>query len=166
MVDVDEIDRPLVALAFHTREHGFSDRPEYVLVQGRAAVPTGGWLSCSFLPSASSLSAYSFDTIEANGIARLERNGASLLLRVNLTVRSSTFSIESIRSGMSMPAKYSQAVPATYWCQGWSAFCWRSKEKTTSSALKSRVGVKKSVVWYLTPGRSLKVYWRPSSETS
>jgi hypothetical protein len=27
-----------VALAFHAREHGFSDRPEYVLVQGRARV--------------------------------------------------------------------------------------------------------------------------------
>jgi hypothetical protein len=38
---------PNVALAFHTREHGFSDRPEYVLVQGRASVPTGAdraWL--------------------------------------------------------------------------------------------------------------------------
>jgi hypothetical protein len=29
---------PHVALAFHTREHGFSDRPEYVLVQGRASL--------------------------------------------------------------------------------------------------------------------------------
>ena len=29
---------PHVALAYHTREHGFSDRPEYVLVQGRAAL--------------------------------------------------------------------------------------------------------------------------------
>jgi hypothetical protein len=27
-----------VALAYHTREHGFSDRPEYVLVQGRASI--------------------------------------------------------------------------------------------------------------------------------
>lgn len=27
---------PNVALAFHTREHGASDRPEYVLIQGRA----------------------------------------------------------------------------------------------------------------------------------
>jgi hypothetical protein len=29
---------PSVALAYHTREHGFSDRPEYVLVQGRASL--------------------------------------------------------------------------------------------------------------------------------
>ncbi len=38
---------PHVALAFHTREHGFSDRPEYVLVQGTASVPAGAdraWL--------------------------------------------------------------------------------------------------------------------------
>lgn len=29
---------PHVALVYHTRTHGFSDRPEYVLVQGRATV--------------------------------------------------------------------------------------------------------------------------------
>jgi hypothetical protein len=29
---------PHVAVAYHTREHGFSDRPEYVLVQGRASL--------------------------------------------------------------------------------------------------------------------------------
>lgn len=29
---------PRVALAYHTRRHGFSDRPEYVLVQGQAAL--------------------------------------------------------------------------------------------------------------------------------
>jgi hypothetical protein len=29
---------PQVALAYHSREHGFSDRPEYVLVQGRASL--------------------------------------------------------------------------------------------------------------------------------
>jgi len=29
---------PRVAVAFHTREHGFADRPEYVLVQGEATV--------------------------------------------------------------------------------------------------------------------------------
>jgi hypothetical protein len=28
---------PKVAFAYHTREHGFSDRPEYVLVQGRVS---------------------------------------------------------------------------------------------------------------------------------
>jgi hypothetical protein len=36
---LDRIRRnPQVALAFHTRAHGFSDRSEYVLVQGRAAL--------------------------------------------------------------------------------------------------------------------------------
>ena len=38
---------PHVSLAFHTREHGFSDRPEYVLVQGMASVPAAAdheWL--------------------------------------------------------------------------------------------------------------------------
>ena len=29
---------PQIALAYHTRRHGFSDRPEYVLVQGRASL--------------------------------------------------------------------------------------------------------------------------------
>lgn len=37
---LDRIRRnPQVALAFHTREHGFAERPEYVLVQGRASFP-------------------------------------------------------------------------------------------------------------------------------
>ena len=85
---------------------------------------------------------------------------------MNFTVRSSTFSTLLISSGKPMPAKYSQAAPATYWFQGLSAFSCRSKEKTTSSALKSRVGVKKSVVWNFTPGRRWKVYSSPSSETS
>jgi hypothetical protein len=30
---------PSVAVAYHAREHGFSDRPEYVVVQGTASVP-------------------------------------------------------------------------------------------------------------------------------
>src|SRR5450830_480478 len=42
----------------------------------------------------------------------------------------------------------------------------RLYENTTSSALKSRVGVNLAVVWNLTPWRSLKVYVRPSAETS
>ncbi|MEU9844118.1 pyridoxamine 5'-phosphate oxidase family protein [Actinomadura sp. NPDC048032] len=29
---------PRIALAFHTRDHGYSDRPEYVLVQGTASL--------------------------------------------------------------------------------------------------------------------------------
>ena len=40
----------------------------------------------------------------------------------------------------------------------------RSKLKITSSALKSRDGVKSFVEWNLTPWRSLKVYSSPSSE--
>jgi hypothetical protein len=38
---------PRVAVAYHTREHGFCDRPEYVLVQGRAHLSPPedrGWL--------------------------------------------------------------------------------------------------------------------------
>src|SRR5207245_8513770 len=36
---LDRIRRePRVAVAYHTREHGFSDRPEYVLLQGRASL--------------------------------------------------------------------------------------------------------------------------------
>jgi Pyridoxamine 5'-phosphate oxidase len=45
---LDRIRRdPRVAVAFHTREHGFSDRPEYVLVQGTASFsprPDRAWL--------------------------------------------------------------------------------------------------------------------------
>ena len=32
-------ENPSVAIAYHAREHGFSDRPEYVVVQGTASVP-------------------------------------------------------------------------------------------------------------------------------
>jgi hypothetical protein len=39
-------------------------------------------------------------------------------------------------------------------------------EYSTSSALKSRLGVKFAVVWNLTPLRRWKVYSSPSSETS
>jgi hypothetical protein len=38
---------PQVAVAYHTREHGFSDRPEYVLVQGNATLSSlsdRGWV--------------------------------------------------------------------------------------------------------------------------
>src|SRR5205807_1906493 len=45
---LDRIERnPDVALAFHTRSHGSSDRPEYVLLQGRASfswTPDRAWL--------------------------------------------------------------------------------------------------------------------------
>ena len=97
---------------------------------------------------------------------RLAMNGASFVFRVNLTVMSSTFSIDWIRSGKPMPEKYSQAAPATYWFQGLSVLSCRSKENSTSSALRSRVGVKNEVVWNFTPGRSLNVYCSPSSEIS
>src|SRR2546422_3940797 len=38
---------PNVAVAYHTREHGFSDRPEYVLLQGKASfsdLSDRGWV--------------------------------------------------------------------------------------------------------------------------
>src|SRR5690242_10841424 len=45
---IDRIRRnPSVALAYHAREHGFSSRSEYVLVQGKATVgggPDRAWL--------------------------------------------------------------------------------------------------------------------------
>jgi hypothetical protein len=34
---------PKVALAFHAREHGFSDRSEYVMVQGNAVISSRDW---------------------------------------------------------------------------------------------------------------------------
>jgi hypothetical protein len=34
---------PHVAVAFHTREHALTDRPEYVLVQGRASISPDPW---------------------------------------------------------------------------------------------------------------------------
>ena len=40
-------EEPRVAVAYHTREHGFTDRPEYVLVQGSASltpVDDRGWV--------------------------------------------------------------------------------------------------------------------------
>src|SRR3546814_14823013 len=91
--------------------------------------------------------------IEAKGIARLARKGASGRFSVNLTVMSSTFSIDLMSSGKPMPAEYSHAAPAMYWFQGLSDFSWRSNEKITSSAFSVRVGVKKSVVWNFTSGR-------------
>src|SRR5450830_1141900 len=42
----------------------------------------------------------------------------------------------------------------------------RLKVNTTSSALKSRDGVKYAVVWNFTPRRRWKVYTRPSAEIS
>jgi hypothetical protein len=46
------------------------------------------------------------------------------------------------------------------------SFHWRSKEKSTSSALKSRVGLKPfTPEWNLTPLRSLKVIVLPPSAT-
>ena len=33
---------PKVAVAFHARDHGLSDRPEYVLVQGNATISIRG----------------------------------------------------------------------------------------------------------------------------
>src|SRR5471032_2750796 len=42
----------------------------------------------------------------------------------------------------------------------------RLNVNSTSSALKSRVGVNQGVVWNFTPSRRWKVYLRPSSEIS
>ncbi|MNT52281.1 hypothetical protein D3C72_1892990 [compost metagenome] len=89
-------------------------------------MPSGIWFIWFILPSACSLSAYSFDRIEANGMAMLARNGASLRVRVNLTVRSSTFSTDLMTSGKPMPAAYSHEAPVTYLFQGLSALSWRS----------------------------------------
>ena len=50
-----------------------------------------------------SLSAYSFDTIEAKSMPRLASIGAFGSVSVSLTVRSSTFSILAMYFGMSMP---------------------------------------------------------------
>ena len=41
----------------------------------------------------------------------------------------------------------------------------RFQENSTSSALKSRVGLKLALLWNLTPLRSLKVYVFPSGDT-
>ncbi|MNI04472.1 hypothetical protein D3C73_573950 [compost metagenome] len=56
-----------------------------------------------------------------------------------------------------MPSAYSQVPPEMYLFQAFFSSIWRPIEKMTSSAFNSRVGVKKSVVWNLTPLRSLKV---------
>jgi Pyridoxamine 5'-phosphate oxidase len=50
---LDRIERdPRIALAYHAREHGFSDSPRYVLVQGTATVvfePDPEWLETGWL---------------------------------------------------------------------------------------------------------------------
>jgi hypothetical protein len=46
---------PRMALAYHARDHGFSERPEYVLVQGRATIveePDGEYLEGVVQPAA------------------------------------------------------------------------------------------------------------------
>ncbi len=91
--------------------------------------------------------------------------GDSGRVSTNLTVMSSTFSIDEISAGMSMPEKYSQLPPETL-KYGLSSSRWRSNEKITSSAFMSRVGVNMSLEWNFTPGRRLNVYSVPSSDTS
>ena len=48
-------ENPRIALAYHAREHGFSQRPEYVLVQGRATIveePDRDYLEAVIEPAA------------------------------------------------------------------------------------------------------------------
>ncbi len=104
-------------------------------------MPSGFWFISFILPSACSLSAYSFETIVGEGHRDVGEERSFLALQrelhgqvVDLLDRLSS------RSGMPMPAKYSQEAPSTYLFQGLSAFHWRSNEKITSSALRSRVG--------------------------
>ena len=76
-------------------------------------MPSGCWFSISGVPASSIASAYSFDMIEAKSMPRFAIIGASGRFSTNLTVRSSTFSIDWMRSGIDMPLKYSQAAPET-----------------------------------------------------
>src|SRR5204863_4346635 len=48
---------------------------------------------------------------------------------------------------------------------GWLSSAMRFHENSTSSALKSRVGLKLALLWNLTPLRSLNVYVLPSGDT-
>ena len=70
-------------------------------------MPTGSRSSFSGVPAFIIWSAYSADMIEAKSIAMLAMNGACGAARVNLTVRSSTFSTDLSRLPMSMLWKYS-----------------------------------------------------------
>jgi hypothetical protein len=70
-------------------------------------VPTGLRSTFSGVPAAIIWSAYSAERTDAKSMPRLAIIGASGLVRVNLTVWSSTFSIDFKRSGMPMPLKYS-----------------------------------------------------------
>ena len=128
-------------------------------------MPTGWTLNCSLVPAASSWSAYSFETIEAKSIGKVARTVASGLFSTNFTVMSSTLTISLSEVAM-VELKYSQAMPGAYSYQGPSLSNCRWKEKTTSSAFISRVGVNQAVVWNFTPGRRWKVISVPSSEVS
>ncbi|MCY1548856.1 hypothetical protein D9M68_849930 [compost metagenome] len=56
----------------------------------------GCWLSMLALPSATSLSVYSFDRIEANGMAILTSRSGSGFLSLITTVRSSVLVTDSV----------------------------------------------------------------------
>ena len=65
----------------------------------------GSWSSFSGVPAFIMASAYSFDWIAANAMARSARNGASGEVRVKRTVWSSTFSIDFRSFGSAMSLK-------------------------------------------------------------
>ncbi|MCY1443054.1 hypothetical protein D9M71_594510 [compost metagenome] len=65
----------------------------------------GFWLMSAALPCLSSWSAYSAEWMEAKLMARFWMKAASTLLRVNLTVLSSTFSTLAMLASMPMSVK-------------------------------------------------------------
>ena len=64
-----------------------------------------------------------------------------------------------------MSSKYEYPPPDTLW-NGLASFHWRSNVNSTSSALKSRVGVKSLLDCHFTPCRRWKVMVLPSGEMS
>ena len=58
---------------------------------------------------------------------------------------------------MPMSSKYANVWPAVNLWNGWLSSAIRYHENSTSSALKSRVGLKFALLWNLTPLRSLNV---------
>ncbi len=116
----------------------------------------GIWSICSGLPAFSSASAYSFDMIVVKSIAMSAMNGACGTVSTKRTVKSSTLSIEARIFGKSMSSKYEYPPPETLW-YGLPSFHCRSNVNSTSSALKSRVGVKSLLDCHFTLCRRWKV---------
>jgi len=80
----------------------------------------------------------------------------SLSFSVNFTVYGSTFSTFAISLSRPMSVKYGNDTGYAL-RNGWFGSSMRSNVNTTSSALNSRVGLKKAVVWNFTPWRRWKV---------